>query len=958
MEQLEDRRLLAADFPLYNALVSVDASHDGVASSVNALAIIDQVNQSGSIKLDANTTSVANVTSVGASQDNVLSPLDALRVISELNSGEGELTDPQYVKFDLELQNSSGVKIEPLKNSSGVVQTDAAGDPIYRVRVGDYFRVQVFVDDLRSTAIDPGVFSAALDVAYSDPALFSMNGTKPDAFSDLTQFQSFFNGSAYYANLDVRPAADNFDGDQVPNEFDEIMALNDWFSAPPAQKLPATLARLPLVYVTLKADAAGKLTFQANQSDQGSPASDVLILPDDPAADLVVPVGSIDFGFPLHVTIERQVDAKDDAYTVSEEVPSTLDVLLNDTLETLSTGTKRLLPASQTATDLKPAHGTAVISNGKVSYTSTKDYVGTDTFTYTVIDNLGNSDVATVTVTVTDVNDAPKTTSDSATVVEDIALAISVLANDNGGPANENQALTIAVGSLAQPLHGTATLNAEKTQVIYTPTPDYFGQDSFQYRAADSGLATSDLTTVSITVTPVNDAPVAGADMATVERDRGAAITVDVLANDSPGPGETLVDALTIVSVQGFSHGGSATISGTSVLYQPAGDFFGEETFTYTIRDNTTQVNGGLTTTGTVKIYNVFTNSAQNTLYRGDFNGDGYSDIAIATSQENNNGIDGDNDLSWYTILGSASGLSGPKRWSTINGFAGESFYVADFNGDGQDDVLSSTTRINGNGISGDNDLAWYFIRSTGTGFISEVQLNSSYGINSDKYYVSDFNGDAKDDILISTTRVNVNGIVGDNDLAWYLMRSNGSTFLDGGRINGSYGLDVDKYYVSDFNGDGKDDMLISTTRINYNGLPDNDLAWYLMRSNGSTFLDGGRINNSYGLDSDKYYVADLSGDGKDDMVISTIRVNGNGIVGDNDLAWYLMRSTGSTFVDGGQSSSSYGRDGDLYFPFKLNIDAKEDLVMIVPSVQGSGDYSVYGALSNGTKYTDDGKKF
>ncbi|MHB8973342.1 MAG: FG-GAP-like repeat-containing protein [Pirellulaceae bacterium] len=662
--------------------------------------------------------------------------------------------DPPVVRFELELQDSSGVKIEPLTNG-GIVQTDAAGDPIYRVHEGDYFRVQLYADDLRTPdALVPGVFSAVLDVAYSDPSLFSMNGTKPDAFSDLAAFQNFFTESDYYSNLESLPSAANLDGDQVPNEFDEISLLNDWFGA--ANKLRATADKLPLVYVTLKADAAGKLTFQANPSEQNPPESNVIMLPDDPLVDLMVALQSIDFGLPLHVTIEKQVDAKDDAYTVSQTTSSTLDVLLNDTLETLSTGTKLLLQASQTPTDLSPAHGIASISNGKVLYTPTTNYVGTDAFTYTAVDGLGNSDTATVTVTV----------------------------------------------------------------------------------------------------------------------------------------------------------------------------------------------------------YNVFTNNSQNTLYHGDFNGDGYSDIAIATSQENNNGIAGDNDLAWHAMLGSASGLASPQPWSPVNGFSGERFYVADLDGDGKDDILSSTTRINGNGIPGDNDLAWHLMRSTGTQFSSEVQLNNSYGVYADKYYVGDFNGDAKDDILISTTRVNVNGIVGDNDLAWYLMRSNGSTFLDGGQINGSYGLDVDKYYAADFNGDGKDDILVSTTRINHNGVADNDLAWYLMRSNGSTFLDGGRINDSYGLDSDKYYVTDLSGDGKDDMVISTTRINGNAIDGDDDLAWYLMRSDGSTFLDGGQSNNSYGRDVDMYFAFKINTDTKEDLITVTSRFHNNGDYDVYGAISDGTKCTDDGQKY
>ena len=61
-----------------------------------------------------------------------------------------------------------------------------------------------------------------------------------------------------------------------------------------------------------------------------------------------------------------------------------------------------------------PAHGTAVVQSGKVKYTPNADYNGTDSFTYTVTDNGttngvndSKSDTATVSVTVTEVNDRP-----------------------------------------------------------------------------------------------------------------------------------------------------------------------------------------------------------------------------------------------------------------------------------------------------------------------------------------------------------------------------------------------------------------------------------------------------------------------------------------------------------------------------------------------------------------------
>ena len=65
-----------------------------------------------------------------------------------------------------------------------------------------------------------------MDVAYNDPALFSLNGTKPDDFTNLTQFESFFTTSSFLLasrrHWTSIPSAMNMDGDGVANEYDEL----------------------------------------------------------------------------------------------------------------------------------------------------------------------------------------------------------------------------------------------------------------------------------------------------------------------------------------------------------------------------------------------------------------------------------------------------------------------------------------------------------------------------------------------------------------------------------------------------------------------------------------------------------------------------------------------------------------------------------------------------------------
>ncbi|PRC62112.1 hypothetical protein C6A85_04815, partial [Mycobacterium sp. ITM-2017-0098] len=69
--------------------------------------------------------------------------------------------------------------------------------------------------------------------------------------------------------------------------------------------------------------------------------------------------------------------------------------------------------------------------------------------------------------------------------------------------------------------------------------------DSFSYRVSDDRGATSNEATVSITITPVNDAPVAVGDTATVAA--GGTITVALLANDTDV--DSAIDPATVVVV-------------------------------------------------------------------------------------------------------------------------------------------------------------------------------------------------------------------------------------------------------------------------------------------------------------------------------------------------------------------------------------------------------------------------
>jgi VCBS repeat-containing protein len=263
--------------------------------------------------------------------------------------------------------------------------------------------------------------------------------------------------------------------------------------------------------------------------------------------------------------------ANADTATVFEDLPTVVTVLSNDT--DIDNDTLQVVSVTQ------GAHGGTVSINadGTLRYLGALNYNGPDSFTYTVSDGHGGTATGTVSITVTPVDDAPAANADAATVIEDGAVDIAVLANDTDV---ENDPLSLV--SVTQGAHGTVVKNADGT-VRYTPAPDYSGADSFTYTVSD-GHGKESIGKVTVTVTPVNDPPVANPDFWTTFED-SPATGIPIMANDRDPDGDVLD-----LSVTQPAHGtvviDSIIVNGIrTVTYTPAPNYNGPDSFTYTISD-------------------------------------------------------------------------------------------------------------------------------------------------------------------------------------------------------------------------------------------------------------------------------------------------------------------------------------------------------------------------------------
>jgi subtilisin-like proprotein convertase family protein len=175
-----------------------------------------------------------------------------------------------------------------------------------------------------------------------------------------------------------------------------------------------------------------------------------------------------------------------DSATINEDTPITIDVLFNDF------DVDDVINRSSLAISTQPQHGTVTIdASQRVRYLPEKDYFGTDTFQYRVRDLEGNTSApGTVTITIIEVNDAPRGGLDAAGTDVSTGVVIHILDNDVDVDGRlEWSTLNIPVGG--QPQHGMATVDIVTGTIFYDPVDGYVGSDALTYLIRDEDGALS-----------------------------------------------------------------------------------------------------------------------------------------------------------------------------------------------------------------------------------------------------------------------------------------------------------------------------------------------------------------------------------------------------------------------------------------------------------------------------------
>ncbi len=344
-------------------------------------------------------------------------------------------------------------------------------------------------------------------------------------------------------------------------------------------------------------DASGAVTFTPTNGFFGISTLTYTVNDND---------GGISNAANISIEINGPPAAEDDSGNTEADTAIAIPVLVNDSDPDDD-------PIQVTAV-AQPTNGTVTFTpEGELIYTPAAGFTGTDTFIYTIEDNRGGSDTATITIMVGDpaaINAPPTAVADQSTTERDTSVSIAVMTNDYD-PDDDPLTLSLATPGTTQ--GGTITIDdgapgggtpgdPSDEIVRYTPAPGFTGTDTFTY-TIDDGQGNLDTAIVTVRVTmPAAPRPTANGDRAITQHDN--AVTIDILSNDVSSD---ILNLVTLTngangSVSRDDNGTPGDLTDDLVLYTPNVLFVGNDTFTYSI----TNASGSLATAAvTVTVTNI-----------------------------------------------------------------------------------------------------------------------------------------------------------------------------------------------------------------------------------------------------------------------------------------------------------------------------------------------------------------
>lgn len=586
-------------------------------------------------------------------------------------------------------------------------------------------------------------------------------------------------------------------------------------------------------------------------------------------------------------------------------------------------------------------------------------------------------------------NDAPVAAADVATTDEDTPVNIDVLANDFDADVND----VLTVTAVTTPNNGSVVIEANGT-LTYTPDIGFDGVDSFNYTVED-GNGGVDSIAVSITVNAVNSAPVvnnalsqatgeigvapaANISLAALDGTDGFAITgndtFDYVGGILDSAGDINGDGFDDIIMGSYRSDTAAALAGETYVV------FGSAAPAAAILDVAALngANGFALSSGAVA-----DRSGKDVAFIGDFNNDGFEDLAIGATDA---GAGDAGEI--YVVFGTDAGFAASIDLSALDGTDGfiasggaggevgvEVAAGGDINGDGIDDLLvangNTSAVVFGTDIAFGASLDLGALDGTDGFVITGAGGSIGSGLNS----IGDVNGDGIDDLVVTNISAERVFVVFGDDTGFAATVStaalNGSNGFEITDASGQFGLFVDG--AGDFNGDGFNDILV--------GAPDGpsgDGDVFVVFGTDAGFgatvtaASGLRINGADGGDGLGRGISnagDINGDGIDDIIVSApyddnaggeaagrsfVIFGGAGFGNGQVFDIATIDGTNGFVIDGDQEGIGFadGAGASVSAGGDINGDGRADLVV------GAFGSDAGGTQDSGTTYVIFGPSF
>ena len=266
--------------------------------------------------------------------------------------------------------------------------------------------------------------------------------------------------------------------------------------------------------------------------------------------------------------------------------------------------------------------------------------------------------------------------------------------------------------------------------------------------------------------------------------------------------------------------------------------------------------------------------------------------------------------VAWGVSYSRNGAFTSASAYATDAGDPTDVFLAGDVDGDGDTDLVYGRP-------SAAKTVRW-FVRKAGGGRFGDYETwVSDAGDVGDVFRIGDVNGDGRDDLLYGRPATG-NHHPNATPLTWYVRLSTGSAFGGYSQWLASGGYQGHPVFVRDFDGDGRADLVTSRVPTGQPGI------WTLHRSTGQAFARGSRLFAGTGVETDRFFLDDVTGDGKPDFIIGRR-------LSRNNIRWYVRNNVnGRAFhSDAKVWINDSGNSGDIFRVGDATGDGRADLVIV-----------------------------